>query len=333
LAVSRNIHTSIDPLGVIEKDDEDEQNKDATDCTANGRNSCKPISYFLDSTDTISANSNGKNPDGKITIPNENDGNNGGTGTSLFVPQKVLKSNASWCFDIVTPSDRRSACFTHSYGRFIRGTGSVLFLGSDRGITGDDSNDDGVKPSSVTEGTVEEVETAVASRTSYNATKRLKTTTSSTPPSPTTSKITSSTDSNTTVDRFKLVPAHQRTFDRNWAEGVNIQDTFRYFSGEEMARLMGFPVAVVLNDDDVVAEPPRGRRRVDEGNEKCKHEGGDDSLEDWMMGDGVKTFRFPPDMTVRQKWKLLGNSLNVTVAAKIVEVALRLSLHSLTVTR
>jgi len=106
-------------------------------------------------------------------------------------------------------------------------------------------------------------------------------------------------------DRFKLVPAHQRTFDSNWAEGVDLHNTFRYFSGEEMARLMGFPVAVptsgirVNSDDDV---------------------------------DEIK-FRFPPDITLRQKWKLLGNSLNVTVAAKIVEVALCLSFDTSTIIR
>ena len=136
----------------------------------------------------------------------------------------------------------------HSYGRFIRGTGSVLFLGSGRCITGDDGNDDdGVNPPLATEDTEEGAETAASSRTSYNTTKRLKTTTSSTSPTPPSAaavpgKITSTTGSETAVDRFKLVPAHQRTFDRNWAEGVNLQDTFRYFSGEEMARLMGFPI-------------------------------------------------------------------------------------------
>ena len=105
LAVSRNIHTSIDPLGVVERDAEDERNRNGTDCTTNDRNSCKSISYFLDSTDTICANSNDKeDPHNNTTITNGRDSDNGGTGTSLFVPQKVLKSNASWCFDIVTPS-------------------------------------------------------------------------------------------------------------------------------------------------------------------------------------------------------------------------------------
>ncbi|EJK71953.1 hypothetical protein THAOC_06560, partial [Thalassiosira oceanica] len=37
--------------------------------------------------------------------------------------------SGAWCFDIVTPEQRRSSCFTHSYGKFIRGTGSILYTG------------------------------------------------------------------------------------------------------------------------------------------------------------------------------------------------------------
>lgn len=47
---------------------------------------------------------------------------------SLYVPEKILSSSSSWSFDIVTSDDKRSACFTSSYGRFVRGTGSVLYL-------------------------------------------------------------------------------------------------------------------------------------------------------------------------------------------------------------
>ena len=35
-------------------------------------------------------------------------------------------------------------------------------------------------------------------------------------------------------------------------------------------------------------------------------------------------FSFPPDCTTKQQWKLIGNSLNVHVAAKLVELGLRL---------
>ena len=48
---------------------------------------------------------------------------------TLRIPAKVLNSNASWCFDVVTPKSKRTACFTHGYGQFVRGTGSVLLTG------------------------------------------------------------------------------------------------------------------------------------------------------------------------------------------------------------
>jgi hypothetical protein len=69
-------------------------------------------------------------------------------GQALRVPEHVFRSSASWCFDIVEPTDTHTACFTRcavfwlqaqgcprmsisfthrAYGRFIRGTGSVLY--------------------------------------------------------------------------------------------------------------------------------------------------------------------------------------------------------------
>lgn len=44
----------------------------------------------------------------------------------LEVPLSVLTKSASWCFDVRSPSDVSSACFTKAYGKFIRGTGSIL---------------------------------------------------------------------------------------------------------------------------------------------------------------------------------------------------------------
>lgn len=45
---------------------------------------------------------------------------------SSFVPRKVLSRPSSYCFDVVSGESKRSCCFTKSYSRFIRGTGSVL---------------------------------------------------------------------------------------------------------------------------------------------------------------------------------------------------------------
>lgn len=129
---------------------------------------------------------------------------------SLRIPDKILESRAAWCFDIVTPEDRRSACFTQSYGKFIRGTGSVV-----------SSKDDA-------------------------------------------------------SSRFALMPPEEREFNPDWAKGLNLKENLRYFSGMEVARLMGFD----------------------------------------------ESFAFPDDCSLKQQWKLLGNSLNVQVAARVAELGL-----------
>jgi tRNA (cytosine38-C5)-methyltransferase len=146
-----------------------------------------PISEFLDDTATVDED-------------------------SLRIPEKLLESRASWCFDIVTPQDQRSACFTQSYGKFIRGTGSVLWTGD-------------------------------------------------------------------LTTKFQLVPPEERQFNSAWKDGLNLHRNLRYFSGTEVARLMGFHLA---------------------------------------------SFSFPKDFSFKQQWKLLGNSLNVQVAASVSELGLRL---------
>jgi tRNA (cytosine38-C5)-methyltransferase len=127
---------------------------------------------------------------------------------SLRVPEKIVSKNAAWCFDILTPASRRSACFTSSYGKFIKGTGSVLYEGPDV--------------------------------------------------------------------KFELVAPEDREFEGDWAASIDTSK-LRYFSGMEMARLMGYS----------------------------------------------ESFSFPADMPVKQQWRLIGNSLNVRLASRIVEFGLR----------
>lgn len=166
------IHTSIPELNVV-----------SLDSTVR----LAPISEFLD-------NDNMHNKD------------------SLRIPDKLLESRAAWCFDIVTPEDQRSACFTQSYGKFIRGTGSVLWKSPDTSVS----------------------------------------------------------------NRFALLPPEEREFHPDWAEGLNLKENLRFFSGTEVSRLMGFD----------------------------------------------ESFSFPVDCTLRQQWKLLGNSLNVRVASRIAQLGI-----------
>lgn len=102
-----------------------------------------------------------------------------------------------------------NSCFTQSYGRYIRGTGSILY---------DDIISDGKK----------------------------------------------------------LSKPEEREFQDDWAKGFDLTK-MRYFSGLELSRLFGF-----------------------------RHD-----------------FSFPSNCSAKQQWKLMGNSLNVRVASRIVELGLR----------
>ena len=130
----------------------------------------------------------------------------------VIVPDKLLERNASWCFDIVTPASQRSACFTSGYGKFIKGTGSVLYTGKD----------DGKKAAA-----------------------------------------------------FALQRPEDREFQADWAQSLQ-PGSLRYLSGMEIARLMGF----------------------------------------------ASSFSFPEACTPKQQWKLVGNSLNVRLASRLVTLGL-----------
>lgn len=82
-------------------------------------------------------------------------------------------------------------------------------------------------------------------------------------------------EQNVTLD---LLDPSQREFSESWAQGMDT-NRLRYFSGSELARLMGF--------DD--------------------------------------TFSFPSHISQKQQWKLLGNSLNVQVATRLIQFALQVS--------
>lgn len=138
----------------------------------------------------------------------------------LRVPESVLQRPAAWCLDIVTAASRRTSCFTSAYGKYVKGTGSVLLQACEESM----SRDAGL-PST-----------------------------------------------------FAMVSPEKRQYDPHWATPLTNSGYYlRYFSGSELARLFGF-------------------------------------------GDA---FSFPSEVTVKQQWKLVGNSLNVRVASRIVELGLR----------
>jgi tRNA (cytosine38-C5)-methyltransferase len=133
----------------------------------------------------------------------------------LNLSRESLQKSASWCLDVVGRDSRRTSCFTSAYGKFFKGTGSVL-----------------------------------AYPTTNNGPTGLP---------------------------IALAPPDERSFDSDWSGKLLDQGyAIRYFSGEELCRLFGF--------------------RSD--------------------------FTFPPTTSTKQKWKLVGNSLNVRVASKVVQLGL-----------
>jgi tRNA (cytosine38-C5)-methyltransferase len=211
------IHTQLKELAVFADNDSSIVADDAP-----SQPIIAPISTFLDP-----------------SSPNEEDNNNNSHNNHhpnhdlLRIPSKLLQSNASWCFDIVTPYDQRSSCFTHSYGKYIKGTGSILY--------------------------------------DYNF------------PAPQNTKDpllhTSSSVVLPVPLSLQLQRPDQRIFDSDWAKELDTT-RLRYFSGCELARLFGFP----------------------------------------------SSFSFPPTCSLKQQWKVMGNSLNVRLSARLVEVGLRVLL-------
>ena len=201
------IQTSVEELGV---------NKTSSD-----HMSMEPISSFLD-----------KDQDTRLR-------------TSLQIPDKVMNSSASWCFDIVTPNDSRSACFTSSYGKFIKGTGSILYEYENKHDSHDDSNGNN------------EVQNPKMNPITF------------------------------------LLPPEERSYQSDWAKDINVKK-LRYFSGTELARLFGFTNTIPTSATN--------------STQKTK-------------------FSFPPNTTLKQQWKLIGNSLNVQLSSKLVELGLRILLQ------
>jgi tRNA (cytosine38-C5)-methyltransferase len=181
----------------------------------------------------------------------------------LQIPEKIRTSSSAWCFDIASPCEGRvTSCFTHSYGKFIRGTGSILYTGPPlshayRNIIDADDNEE-------------------HQQLGQN-------------------------------DRFQLIAPHERIYDTSWSKDLDWELHMRYFSGTEIARLMGFPLDTSSNDDSKTFVLNNGTSTNDK------------QLEDVS----IRKFSFPKDCTMRQQWKMLGNSLNVRVAARVAEIGIQ----------
>ena len=192
----------------------------------------------------------------------------------LCAYSKVRNSSSAWCFDIVTPYHKCTSCFTHAYGKFIRGTGSILYTGP---LNMNSKNDDECK-TNLKNGNVDTKDSAGGD----------------------------TIESIPSIDRFQLLSPEKRTYDASWSKDIDWDRHMRYFSGTEVARLMGFPVdeqPAVASDDKSYCSKTKLLGAASE--------------------ESYRKFTFPPEITMKQQWKLLGNSLNVRLAAKVAEIGLK----------
>lgn len=213
---------------------------------------------------------------------------------ALRIPEKLRASSSSWCFDLATPQGRLSACFTHSYGRFVRGTGSILYTGPGAAAVGDATAEGEERRFASPEACATDRAAGGGDGHAARSEGGAAAAAQGLPPG----------------ERFPLASPAVRAFDAAWARDVDWDRHLRYFSGTEIARLLGFPVApppLALVPDETCEGPPL---------EAAATEGGG-------RGPPIREFGFPPAITTKRQWKLLGNSLNVRVAALVAEMGLR----------
>lgn len=122
-------------------------------------------------------------------------------------------------------------------------------------------------------------------------------------------------------DRFQLESPEERAFDEDWSKDLDWEQHMRYFSGTEIARLMGFPVSHAAHSGTTTS-----------ANDGTLAYEGHESSSQLKIDVPMRTFSFPESCSMKRQWKLLGNSLNVHVASCLAEIGLRSIMNDLAAT-
>lgn len=236
----------------------------------------------------------------------------------LIMTEKSLEKNASWCLDIVSPDDKCTSCFTKSYSKYFKGTGSVLlipdpFLSREKSFE-KSNNADGIVDASIpkTDDKMEHSESNSCSVSSNilpldSAISSQKTIGNRTP------EFSSVIDSllasqNATSADFRELP-ETRTFDSNWKEKLK-GNKLRFFSPTELLRLFGF---IPLK---------QSRKHLKRSSIDLEINSTSDFVENVLVDE--LPF-FPPNMTNRKCYELIGNSLSVTVVSHLLNFLMKSS--------
>jgi site-specific DNA-cytosine methylase len=239
----------------------------------------------------------------------------------LIMTEKDLEKNASWCLDIVSPMDNYTSCFTKSYSKYFKGTGSVLLIpdpylsveipkNCQVSVDAAVSVDEEIKFS----GSEDKIYSGVSTNTIHVDTttasfihEQEKSTSEEVPSSihaPAESKNATSAD-------FRELP-ETRTFDSNWKEKLK-GNKLRFFSPTELLRLFGF----------LPLEQPRKNLKRSNLDFENSFRNETSILVESDLYDNNPFF--PSNITNRKCYELIGNSLSVTVVSHLLEFLMKSS--------
>jgi hypothetical protein len=195
-----------------------------------------------------------------------------------LIPFITLEKTSSWCFDIVTEDDTSTSCFTRSYSRYAKGTGSVLLIppeGDSASIYEDDH--DVKKPRTQPQSHTQSPEVKLSlcddfsKKSEYH---RVYDELESQEPTVVEGDKRNESPSPTSHAIIPRSDPETRQFDENWKHKLLRRGyRLRYFSPTELLRLFGF---------------------------------------------NTNRFSFPVTLSHRKAFELIGNSINVTVVKHLL---------------
>lgn len=240
---------------------------------------------------------------------------------TLLVPAKSLEKNASWCLDIVTPDDTHTSCFTKSYSKYFKGTGSVLLIPDPYPVI--DQKEATVSlastsPSSSSSSTISAMqeskrEVAVPDTSIDVVAEDGLGLGLGSQADPLILLVRSDVAvKGATSSDFRESP-ETRTFDLNWKDKLK-GNKLRFFSPDELLRIFGFlPL-------------PEKIQRINLKRSSSDLDDTSNIVEEGSMKNAVRLSKssfFPENVTTVNCYQMIGNSLSVTVVSHLLEFMLR----------
>ena len=212
--------------------------------------------------------------------------------SELVISDEILNKNSSWCFDIVHPDAYVTSCFTKSYSRYSKGTGSILLInaptdrtdlntntGIEIGQDGEDQNNCDSKRKQRVMGIEDDDDNDDDGSSNGNGDDFLS--------------------SSLFFQELSKSPG-QRSFSTDWVQRLKeMNKSLRYFSPNELLTFFTF-------------NAPMDRTTTTEALSKLEYA-------------TAQSFHFPEGISQRKQYELIGNSVNVCVIAHVLIDLFKLS--------